>query len=171
MMKFEDDTMTWQRLDYSIMQNSPIALYWNVEIWLKHTDWFGQNGYKIISFDAADWRTEESFHEDLKAGLEFPDYYGMNLDALDECLGDLEFHDFDGIVIAIKNYHMFEKLLQRTAQVLLDVLADSSWTHLLLGKRLVALIQTDQADASFAPVGAKSVMWNPEEWLDSKRGL
>ena len=153
------------------MQNSPIALYWNFEIWRKHTDWFGQHGYKVISFDAAKWCTEEAFHEDLKAGLEFPDYYGMNMDALDECLGDLEFHDLDGIVIAIKNYQVFEKLLPRTAQVLLDVLADNSWTQLLFGKRLVALVQTDQADASFAPVGAKPVLWNPEEWLNSKRGL
>ena len=171
MTPFENDENTWQRLDYRILQSSPVALYWKVEIWNKHTDWFIKNEYKVFRFDAIDWPTEEAFHSGMKACLCFPDYYGMNLDAFNDCLSDLEFSDYAGIVVAIKNYHSFHAQFPRTAQIVLDIFADNSWTHLLFGNRLVALVQTETADASYDPVGARPVIWNPEEWFNSERGL
>ena len=171
MTSFENNETTWDRLDYRILQNSPISLYWKVEIWDGHADWFQQNGYRVVRLDAADWTTEKAFHLDIKTQMNFPDYYGMNLNALNDCLGYLEFHGCDGVAIAIKNYHRFQATFPQMAQAALDVLGDNSWTHLLCGNRLVMLVQTDRADASFEPVGAKPVMWNPEEWLGSQRGL
>ena len=171
MTSFENNEKTWQRFDYSILQNSPIALYWNVDIWQRHINWFSQNGYKIILLDAARWTTEKEFHEDVQENLEFPGYYGMNLNAFNDCLSDLEFPDHRGLVIAIKSYELFQRAHLHTAQTILDIFADSSWYHLLYGNRLVVLVQTNQADVTFAPVGARPVMWNPDEWLNSKRGL
>jgi RNAse (barnase) inhibitor barstar len=171
MSVFDDSETTRERLDYAILQNSPIALYWSVEVFENHSTWFAENGYRNVSFDAGTWNTEQTFHEDLKANLEFPEYYGMNLDALNDCLGDLDFSDCDGIAIAVRNYHAFSESFPRAAQVFLDVVADNSWNHLLFGKRLVSLVQTDKANAVFAPVGARPVMWNPEEWLNIRRGL
>lgn len=32
----------------------------------------------------------EEAHEELKSALDFPDYYGKNLDALNDCLSEIE---------------------------------------------------------------------------------
>lgn len=39
-------------------------------------------GHKCTSYEA--------LHNEIAAALQFPDYYGENWDALDECLGDLD---------------------------------------------------------------------------------
>jgi len=158
-------------LDCGILNESPIVLYWRPEIWLKHLNWFDENKYKTFTFDAMVWKTELDFHKCIKDVLNFPDYYGENLDALNDCLGDLDFNDCVGIVIAIKNYHFFTKFHHQTAQRILDIIAYNSWKHIISNKRFLALIQTDVADASYEPVGARPVIWNREEWLNSKRGL
>lgn len=44
---------------------------------------------KQIHLSAREWHTPRQAHEALKAALSFPEYYGCNLDALHDCLGDL----------------------------------------------------------------------------------
>jgi|GEM_PF-2212563 len=52
---------------------------------------------------------EDSPHEYIKNQLEFPDYYGANLDALYDCLGDLYKK-----TIIIKNSDLVEEKLLET---------------------------------------------------------
>lgn len=42
-----------------------------------------------IVLDATYLGTKESAHEYLKEMFEFPEYYGCNLDALNDCLGEI----------------------------------------------------------------------------------
>ena len=42
-----------------------------------------------VQLSAAAWRTEREAHDALARALDFPDYYGHNLDALHDCLTDL----------------------------------------------------------------------------------
>jgi len=42
-----------------------------------------------VQLSAASWRTEREAHDALARALDFPDYYGHNLDALHDCLTDL----------------------------------------------------------------------------------
>ncbi len=37
-----------------------------------------------MKVDASGWTTEQDLHRDIAAALDFPDYYGRNLDALNE---------------------------------------------------------------------------------------
>ena len=41
-----------------------------------------------ICLFGADYESPRALHEALKNLLEFPDYYGMNADALNDCLGE-----------------------------------------------------------------------------------
>ena len=43
---------------------------------------------QYIYLDAKDYQTAEDVHDALKRLLNLPDYYGMNADALHDCLGE-----------------------------------------------------------------------------------
>lgn len=45
---------------------------------------------KRVQLSAAGWHSAADAHRALAAGLSFPDYYGHNLDALHDCLTDLD---------------------------------------------------------------------------------
>lgn len=49
--------------------------------------------------DAACMETEAEAHRYMKKVLQFPDYYGENLDALYDCL-----NEYDGLEIGLSNY-------------------------------------------------------------------
>lgn len=42
---------------------------------------------------------------------------------------------------------------------------------LLFGLRLIVLVQSNDPEISFDPVGGRSVMWNGREWFNKSRGL
>lgn len=45
---------------------------------------------RLVSLDAAEFTEKKKAHGYLKKVLGFPEYYGNNLDALYDCLGDLD---------------------------------------------------------------------------------
>lgn len=57
-------------------------------------------------------------HDALKSGLDFPEYYGANLDALYDCL--TEMIDNDSIII-LKNFQNAEKASEDYANKILKV--------------------------------------------------
>ena len=44
---------------------------------------------QYIYLDAKDYRTAQEVHAALKRLLNLPDYYGMNADALNDCLSEM----------------------------------------------------------------------------------
>jgi RNAse (barnase) inhibitor barstar len=48
-----------------------------------------RHGYTVVSLDASGWAADENLHRDIAAALDFPDYYRRNLDALNDCMGDV----------------------------------------------------------------------------------
>jgi hypothetical protein len=52
---------------------------------------------------------------------------------------------------------------------LLDLLAGVARWHLLFGRRLICLIETDDPDLSLPTLGAEHVGWNRHEWLIAHR--
>ena len=63
--------------------------------------------------DAEKMQTREEMHEYLKEVLEFPEYYGGNLDALYDCLTDME-----DVEIVIQNLEEESIFLLRTVNVM-----------------------------------------------------
>jgi hypothetical protein len=112
MTAFSPDASTAQPLDWAILRDGGVALYWRSEILDDDLNWFERSGYRIISLDA-DWDSEVQMHECLQGKLSFPSYYGRNLDALDECIcDDLPVPETGGLVLALKGYDRFARALQ-----------------------------------------------------------
>lgn len=163
------DPWAEQKLDWLILQSSPVVLYCSVEAFRADLAWFEEEGYSVVMMDCAAWRSSSQAHRSLKKSLQFPSYYGANFPALNDCLSDLEISDEGGLVVGLSGFHRFAEREPDFAQSLLDCLASNARYHLLFGKRLLALVQSDDPDIEFAPVGACPVVWNGREFLRSER--
>jgi RNAse (barnase) inhibitor barstar len=171
MAAFSTDPNEWQRLDFSLLQNSPVTLYFQSKVLSEDLAQLRNDGYRIDEFDCSKWNNETDFHTDIAAHLAFPDYYGKNLDAFNDCISEIEIPDVGGRVIVFHRFDLFAQRESRTSQVALDILASASWHSLLFGRRLLTLVQSDDPAIGFEPVGSHPVMWNPREWPKKNRGL
>jgi hypothetical protein len=171
MATFKNEPAEWERLDWRLLQNSPVTLYFKREILETDTSWFRANGYRVLVFRAAEHSSPEALLTALGELLSFPDYFGRNLDAFNDCLGDAEVPDVGGLLLVLDEYGGFAASFRPEAQALLDICAHQSRRFLLNGRRFLVLVQSDDPTLAFDPVGASPVMWNPREWLNASRGL
>jgi hypothetical protein len=155
--------------------NTFITLYWRRELLDQTIEGLRDRHFAVVEVDASGWTTEKDLHRDIAAALDFPDYYGRNLDALNDCLRDVvdgEFgvpSDATGFVLVLNHYDHFARACPRQAQIVLDILADQGRSAAVFGRRVLCLVHSDDPDITFQPVGAVPVMWNQAEWLDARR--
>ena len=153
---FKDTPDDWQRLDYTIFQNGWSNLYWRQDILDNDINWFNTEKFEVIDFDCTKWSDHKRLHRDLKDKLNFPDYYGNNLNALNDCLSDIEMNDV-GLVVVFRHFQFLDK---KIAHSLLDIFANNSRRHILFGNRLLTLVQVDNPNYEIDDVGACPVSWN-----------
>jgi RNAse (barnase) inhibitor barstar len=179
MTAFTPDESNAQRLDWAILRDGGVHLYWRPEILDEDRSWLESNGYRIVTFDCAEWDSALEMHRSLKEKLSFPDYYRSNLDALDECVcDDLVIPDEGRLVLVLNHYDQLVKsvdggksMSQGVANAVLDVFARAIRYQMLFGKRLIALVQSDDPLLEFAGLDAVRAAWNSREWLNKNRGL
>ena len=123
--------------------------------------WFRKEGFQIAEMDCINWTSEDEFHLQLKAVLKFPDYYGRNMNALNDCLSDLVVAE-PGFLMVFRHY---DSLSADFAHATLDEFANASRLHMLFGRKLITLVQVNDPHYSQLPVGACSLIWNRREWL------
>lgn len=85
--------------------------------------------FRIARIDGSKATTMKAFYEAIARELAFPDYFGHNLDSLDELLNDFEWLQEDKIALYIYNADAFlsqEKSDEKKADLLnlLDVTAE-----------------------------------------------
>ena len=61
----------------------------------------GLQGLGVFHLDGARMSSQSGLFEEFSASLQFPDYFGSNWNALDECLADLDWLDFPGYLLVI----------------------------------------------------------------------
>ncbi|MGI5241576.1 barstar family protein [Dactylosporangium sp. CA-139066] len=175
MAAFDPETDLAQDHAFRLLANTPVTLFRRPEVLDETIGWLGAHGYQITRLNAASWSTERDLHREVAAALEFPDYYGHNLDALNDCMRDVVSQaygwqpDAAGLVLVFVGYDTFAGHCPRAAQVVLDIMAGHSRGAALIGRRLMCLVQSDDPDLRFEPVGATPVAWNDAEWLDAAR--
>ncbi len=128
MTAFIADECKTKELDWTILRDGGISLYCRSDFLAEDIAWLGQKGYRVSSFNTAEWKSEDQMHDSLKDSLGFPDYYGRNLDALDECLcEDMAVPETGGLALVFLKYDRFAKVLRAShsfdaqrAEVVLD---------------------------------------------------
>ncbi|MFE6888223.1 barstar family protein [Streptomyces sp. NPDC057694] len=158
------------------MSNTFVTLFWRRSLLTKAVQHLENRGFRVVHLEAHAWATERDMHQAVAAALQFPDYYGHNLDALNDCLGDVAcFGPYDetaegiGLVLCLTDYDRFAAASPSAAQIVLDIIADQARRAAVVQRRFFALVHSNDPDIRFEPVGAMPVMWNRDEWADSSR--
>src|SRR4051794_13860851 len=94
------------------------------------------DGYRCVPLDCSSWRSEDDFHTAIAATLDFPDYYGRNLDAFNDCLSSIKIGDYRGLVLVFSHWEVFARVGGDRAWVVLDIIACASRFRLVYGDRL-----------------------------------
>jgi hypothetical protein len=172
---FDLDTDQSEDVAFSLVINSFVTLFWRIEVLDETVRWLLDHDYEVVRLDAAPWAAEADLHRDFAAALDFPAYYGGNLDALNDCLRGVATYangtsaTSTGLVLVLTGYDAFAARVPRVAQEVLDIFARQARHAMLIGHRMLCLVRSDDPDIEFEPVGAAPVLWNPAEWLTANR--
>jgi hypothetical protein len=172
---FDLDTGPGDDRAFQLARDSAVTLFWRHELLVDTTAWLADHGYQLVPLEAKAWTTQADFHRDIKIALDFPDYYGHNLNAFNDCMRDVAIYqygaqrDATGTVLVLTGYDAFTRHEPRAAQIILDIIAGTARSAMLFGHRLLCLVQSDDPDITFGPVGATPVMRNMKESFTADR--
>jgi RNAse (barnase) inhibitor barstar len=160
-----------ERLESRLLQNGCVVLYHNPFLMEEHSSELVSAGWRFTEAYVAKEGTIDEFFDQVAATLDFPDYFGRNLNALNDCMGDISFPETGRLAIGLERFDVIAHRDPVFAHAVLDIFARRERKFLLEGKRLLFLVQSSDADIFFPVVGSFPVLWNYLEWLDSKRKL
>lgn len=160
-----------ERVDWKLLEHGAVTLYHKGSVLSADLAWLRQHGYVISEMEAVSWREPADFHAEARRALAFPSYYANNLASWVDCLAELAVPDDGGMAIVFRRFDGFAKAQPQLAQTILDSIESTSRRFLLTGRRLMALVQSDDPRIRFERVGALPVTWNPREWTDADRGI
>lgn len=169
MPSFDLDATLFEDRAYRLAVNGPVSITRTPAVFDETLAWLTDHGYVVHRMNAAEWTTQADFHRDVKAALDFPDYYGHNLDAFNDCMRDVAHYEYGtsrdatGTILAFTGYDAFTAHEPRAAQVILDIVANTARTAMLVGHRMLCLLQSNDPNLAFAPVGGTPVLPNPND--------
>lgn len=129
------------------------------------------HGWGHIAVKSFESGTVAECYDYIEKALKLPPGYGSNLNALNDCLRDLEFPDSGHLAISLPRFDLVARNAPRFAQKVLNIMAINERPYLLEGRRLLYLVQSDEPRLHFEPVGGHSPQWNPHEQWGSTRLL
>lgn len=163
MAVFDADARWYHDLDWQLVQDSFITLFRSGDRLEYATTGLQDRGYRVVTLDAARWHSEADMHTGIASALYFPDYYGRNFDALDDCLIDVAAGDYGldpttdtGLALVLIHYDSFAEQVPR-AHLLLDIFATQARGAALYGHRMMCLVDSDLPAAAFPRVGGTGI--------------
>lgn len=100
---------------FRLVAPSFVRLFWRTSVLDTVVATLREQGYQVVRLDASTWPSEADLHRDIAAALHFPDYYGHNLNALNDCLSDVVTYDYGttpdatGLVLVFTGYDTFSR--------------------------------------------------------------
>ncbi len=174
MPAFSTDATTQHPHDFVIARAGGVAAYLRNDVLVESERTLDAAGYSRIELDASEW-DERRLHQDMRSALGFPDDYGKNMSALDDCLGDVACGDYGwdtaqtGLAVTLRGFGPFTRRDPDLAHAFVERLVGASREALLFGHRLLWLLHVDDPDFRMDHVGAGPIAWNSREWLDADR--
>ncbi len=83
-------------------------------------------GLGLFCLDLGGLRDKAGFLEAAAEALRFPDYFGRNWDAFEECLTDLSWLDVEGFFLVIRNPENFARRAPRSWRSARAILRDAA---------------------------------------------
>jgi len=108
-------------------------------------------GWRCACIDARGIASKPAFLDAFAGALHFPDYFGRNWDAFEECLRDLSWGNFNGakgVIIILDRPDGFARAEPEEWAVARDVLAGAVTTHAQTGRPLVVLLRGSRTAAA-----------------------
>lgn len=156
-------------LECRLLQNGCVVLYHNPFLMEEHSSLLVRSGWQFKEIYVGELGTADEFFSQVAMTFEFPEYFGRNLNALRDCLSEIGFGKARRLAVSLTRFDLVVKQDAAFAHAVLDIFAEVERHCLMEGGRILFLVQSSNPDVRFPPVGATPVLWNFEEWLDSKR--
>ncbi|PYY64478.1 barnase inhibitor [Curtobacterium sp. MCPF17_003] len=146
MPAFSTDDILGNSLDFEIARDGFVgrlptdAALRDAETWLR------REGYRVVELDAGAWREAKQMHIAFAASLQFPSHFGMNLDALNDCMSDVAEADYGwdasetGLVLILSGFDRFAQRLPQTADHVQNILRRQGRYAALFGNRLLTIV-------------------------------
>jgi RNAse (barnase) inhibitor barstar len=156
-------------LEKRLLQNGCVVLYHNSFLMEEHANQLVSSGWKYKEAYIAETGQLEEFFDQIALALEFPDYFGRNMNALNDCLSDIVFPESRRLAVGLERFDIFASRDMSLANTVLDIFAGLERHCLMRNERILFLVQSGDPDLRFSPVGGTPVMWNYQEWLNADR--
>lgn len=158
---------------YPLVMNGFVTKFWDENVLARTLSWLDAHGYQLVDLDASESRDITELIDRFAVELRFPEYFGHNLDALNDCLRDVAAGDYGvktdaaGLVLVLRHFDVLSS--QGAAVHVLDIIADRCRGAALIGRRMMCLLQSDDAQFDLPPLGGRRPEWNTEERLNGAR--
>jgi len=89
------------------------------------------SGLLVFDIQGSSIATEEDLFSAVAKELRFPEYFGKNWDALDECLRDMQWLPSKGYVLFVRDAEQFWRRASRVAGAFVEawLFAAEEWSH------------------------------------------
>jgi RNAse (barnase) inhibitor barstar len=154
---------------FELLRLSPLTRFADPAMMAEEVRDLEADGYHCVTLDCAAWAGEADFHTAAATALSFPDYYGHNLDALNDCIKSIDVGGHRGLVLVFTHWEAFARVAGDRAWHVLDIIACASRFRLVYGERLLALVHVADPELQFEPVGRVGVVPSQREWRRNAR--
>jgi len=164
----------FHRADWPLLQNGAVHLFWSPEVLAETRKNLAELGYE--ESEIAFGSKAPGFRAQISRALKWRDQFGYdswngNLDALNDGMRHFPFGPSGRSALIFVDFQNFALNSPETAHAILDIIERAARDHLLCGRLLMALVQTNDNRYTCPPVGGRRVDWNPREWTQQDRGL
>jgi RNAse (barnase) inhibitor barstar len=151
---------------FELLRASPVTRFTDPAMMAEEVRALEADGYRCVRLDCSAWAGEADFHAAVAPALEFPDYYGRNLAAFNDCIKSIKLTECRGLVLVFTHWEAFARAAGDRAWAVLDIIACASRFRLVYGDRLLALLHVADPALRFEPVGRVGVV---PSWREQSR--
>ena len=160
-----------KRADWELIADGAVTLFWRKALLDNAKGSLRLLDYRLVEVVCT---TVDKFASDLGSGLNWMEQFGYepwtgNLNALNDGLRDPPFGPTGCLALCFERFDRMIAEDPRFANGLLDVVEYQSRNQLLKGRRLLALVQTDDGSFFTKKLGGRAAGWNQAEWMNSTR--